>query len=170
MEVSAPSSTDFIAQCYTCGRINTRSTRPSTAGTHSSHSTSPSIASLFSIMAPQAGSSTLHVVSTSANPGSSSHNTVLPVSSHAAYWQNGVRVFWRAILLSAQFAARKLLIFKAEEGQKHHKREALPWWIFALVFGIATAVYIPKFMPSQIHVAALSTVMGRHKQSIASQS
>ena len=111
MEVSAPSSTDFIAQRHTRGRINTRSTRPSTAGTHSSHSTSPSIASSFSIMAPQAGSSTLHVISTSPNPGSSSHNMVLPVSSHAAYWQNGARVFWRAILLSAQFAARKLLIF-----------------------------------------------------------
>jgi hypothetical protein len=36
---------------------------------------------------------------------------VLPVSSHAAYWQNGMRVFWCAILLSTQFAARKLLIF-----------------------------------------------------------
>ncbi len=51
--------------------------------------------------------------------------------------------------------SRAVVIFKAEEGQKHHKKEALPWWIFALLFGIATAVYIPRFMPARIHVAAL---------------
>jgi multidrug efflux pump subunit AcrB len=44
--------------------------------------------------------------------------------------------------------SRAVLIFKTEEGQSHEeKREALPWWIFAILGGVVTAIYIPKFFP-----------------------
>ena len=44
--------------------------------------------------------------------------------------------------------SRAVLIFKAEEAHKGHghKREALPWWIFALVGGLITYMIGPKFL------------------------
>src|SRR5262249_32645367 len=44
--------------------------------------------------------------------------------------------------------SRAVLIFKAEEAHKGHghKREALPWWIFALVGGLVTYMLGPKFL------------------------
>jgi multidrug efflux pump len=44
--------------------------------------------------------------------------------------------------------SRAVLIFKTEEveGGHVHKREALPWWIFAAVGGFLTASFAPEFM------------------------
>jgi multidrug efflux pump len=43
--------------------------------------------------------------------------------------------------------SRAVLIFKAEEGKTHgHKREALPWWIFAAVGGMLAVWLGPKLL------------------------
>ncbi len=41
--------------------------------------------------------------------------------------------------------SRAVLIFKTEEGHEH-KREALPWWIFAIVGGLITYLLGPKLL------------------------
>jgi multidrug efflux pump subunit AcrB len=41
--------------------------------------------------------------------------------------------------------SRAVLIFKSEEGH-HHRREALPWWIFAVVGGVLTAWLLPPVL------------------------
>ena len=50
--------------------------------------------------------------------------------------------------------SRAVLIFKTEEGEKghEHKREALPWWIFGLVAGIACVLYGPQLLPGVVHL------------------
>jgi multidrug efflux pump subunit AcrB len=42
--------------------------------------------------------------------------------------------------------SRAVLIFKAGEGHGGHKREALPWWIFAVVGGLLTYWLGPKLL------------------------
>jgi multidrug efflux pump subunit AcrB len=43
--------------------------------------------------------------------------------------------------------SRAVLIFKAEEGSHEHRREALPWWFFAVVGGVLTWQYGPELLP-----------------------
>jgi multidrug efflux pump len=51
--------------------------------------------------------------------------------------------------------SRAVLIFKSEEGHKNgHRREALPWWFFSLLGGIATALWLPRLMPHNFNLAA----------------
>jgi multidrug efflux pump subunit AcrB len=52
--------------------------------------------------------------------------------------------------------SRAVLIFKQEEGKKshEHRREALPWWIFAVLGGVATALWLPPLLPRTFNVAA----------------
>ena len=43
--------------------------------------------------------------------------------------------------------SRAVVIFKAEEGKSHeHTREALPWWIFGILGGVATALWMPDLV------------------------
>jgi multidrug efflux pump subunit AcrB len=43
--------------------------------------------------------------------------------------------------------SRAVVIFKAEEGKSHdQKREALPWWLFGILGGIATMELLPKYL------------------------
>ena len=52
--------------------------------------------------------------------------------------------------------SRAAVIFKAEEGKSHeHTREALPWWIFGIFGGIATAMWLPALFPRVDLAAAL---------------
>jgi multidrug efflux pump len=54
--------------------------------------------------------------------------------------------------------SRAVLIFKAEEGKPHghHKREALPWWIFAIVGGLLTIWFGPRILAwLHLHVPGL---------------
>jgi multidrug efflux pump subunit AcrB len=46
--------------------------------------------------------------------------------------------------------SRAVLIFKTEEGEAghEHKREALPWWIFAVLGGLLTTWLVPALVPS----------------------
>jgi multidrug efflux pump len=55
--------------------------------------------------------------------------------------------------------SRAVVIFKAEEGKSHeHTREALPWWIFGILGGVATALWLPDlvahFVPTKPDFAA----------------
>ncbi len=43
--------------------------------------------------------------------------------------------------------SRAVVIFKTEEGSHAHKREALPWWIFGIIGGMATAWLGPDLLP-----------------------
>jgi multidrug efflux pump subunit AcrB len=45
--------------------------------------------------------------------------------------------------------SRAAVIFKTEEGQHEHKREALPWWIFGILGGVATFWLLPQFLAGQ---------------------
>ncbi len=42
--------------------------------------------------------------------------------------------------------SRAVLIFKTEEGEHGHKREALPWWFFAIIGGLLTVRYGPDLV------------------------
>jgi multidrug efflux pump subunit AcrB len=43
--------------------------------------------------------------------------------------------------------SRAVVIFRTEEGEKHgHRREALPWWIFAILGGIGTYYAVPAVL------------------------
>jgi multidrug efflux pump subunit AcrB len=45
--------------------------------------------------------------------------------------------------------SRAVMIFKADEKKGlHHKREALPWWIFAVVGGVLAVLYLPQHYPN----------------------
>jgi len=48
--------------------------------------------------------------------------------------------------------SRAVVIFKAKEGHEHHKREALPWWIFGILGGALTLWLWPRlpFRPADI--------------------
>src|SRR5262245_51640225 len=52
--------------------------------------------------------------------------------------------------------SRAVLIFKAKEGETaghaHHKREALPWWIFGVLVGVLTLWLWPQlpFRPADV--------------------
>ena len=47
--------------------------------------------------------------------------------------------------------SRAVLIFKTEEGKAHgHKREALPWWIFAILGGIVTVWLGPEYLTGRL--------------------
>jgi multidrug efflux pump subunit AcrB len=48
--------------------------------------------------------------------------------------------------------SRAVVIFKAQEGHKHHKREALPWWIFGIFGGVLTIWLWPMlpFKPAEL--------------------
>jgi multidrug efflux pump len=51
--------------------------------------------------------------------------------------------------------SRAVLIFKSEAGHKHgHRREALPWWFFSILGGVATALWLPQLMPRNFDLAA----------------
>jgi multidrug efflux pump subunit AcrB len=51
--------------------------------------------------------------------------------------------------------SRAVVIFRTEEGEKHgHRREALPWWIFAIAGGIATYYLVPEFLAGKFDVHA----------------
>jgi multidrug efflux pump len=51
--------------------------------------------------------------------------------------------------------SRAVLIFKAEEGKTHgHRREALPWWIFAAVGGILVVWLGPKLLAGHFGLPA----------------
>src|SRR5436305_12048435 len=52
--------------------------------------------------------------------------------------------------------SRAVLIFKSEEGHSHQK-EALPWWIFAIVGGALTAWLGPMFLPGHFHIPPTPT-------------
>jgi multidrug efflux pump subunit AcrB len=49
--------------------------------------------------------------------------------------------------------SRAVLIFKADEGKGHgHRREALPWWIFGVLGGIATVWFGPALVGERFHL------------------
>jgi multidrug efflux pump subunit AcrB len=51
--------------------------------------------------------------------------------------------------------SRAVLIFKGDKAKGHgRKREALPWWIFAVVGGVATAIWRPKYLAASLDPAA----------------
>ena len=51
--------------------------------------------------------------------------------------------------------SRAVVIFRTEEGEGHaHRREALPWWIFGLLGGIATYYLAPTFLAARWDLAA----------------
>jgi multidrug efflux pump subunit AcrB len=50
--------------------------------------------------------------------------------------------------------SRAVLIFKSDEGHEH-RREALPWWIFAVVGGCLTVWLGPRFLAERLGVANL---------------
>jgi multidrug efflux pump len=50
--------------------------------------------------------------------------------------------------------SRAVLIFKTEEGKKHHRKEALPWWIFCLLGGLAAAWLGRHYLSARLGVAA----------------
>ncbi len=56
--------------------------------------------------------------------------------------------------------SRAVLIFKAEAGGHGHRREALPWWIFAVAFGIATAWLGPDLLHGRFDPYALLGARG----------
>ena len=49
--------------------------------------------------------------------------------------------------------SRAVLIFKAEEGKSHHRKEALPWWSVAIDLGIVTAWLLPQMFGGQFDPA-----------------
>ncbi len=54
--------------------------------------------------------------------------------------------------------SRAVLIFKTEEGKGHeHRREALPWWIFAIVGGMLIVWQGPRFL---VHNLGLPDILG----------
>ena len=51
--------------------------------------------------------------------------------------------------------SRAVVIFRTEEGQKHgHRREALPWWIFAIVGAIVTYYVGPHVLSGKLDLHA----------------
>jgi multidrug efflux pump subunit AcrB len=50
--------------------------------------------------------------------------------------------------------SRAVMIFKAEEGHAGHevKREALPWWIFGIVGGVLTLLFLPSLTLAYFHI------------------
>jgi multidrug efflux pump subunit AcrB len=51
--------------------------------------------------------------------------------------------------------SRAVLIFKSEEGKSHeHTRQALPWWIFGVLGGLVTYVYVPDFLAGKVDLYA----------------
>jgi multidrug efflux pump subunit AcrB len=54
--------------------------------------------------------------------------------------------------------SRAVLIFKTEEGKGHgHRREALPWWIFAILGGVLTAWLGPMYLAGRWGLPAVPT-------------
>ena len=57
--------------------------------------------------------------------------------------------------------SRAVVIFRSEEGETHgHRREALPWWIFAIVGGILTYYAAPEFLAGKFNLSA--ALFGHH--------
>src|SRR5262249_40314099 len=54
--------------------------------------------------------------------------------------------------------SRAVLLFKSEQGaQGHeHRREALPWWIFAAAGGIATLWFGPRMLAARLGLPTLT--------------
>jgi multidrug efflux pump len=50
--------------------------------------------------------------------------------------------------------ARAVTIFKTEGEGKEPTREALPWWIFAIIGGVISYKFIPQFLPPELSVSA----------------
>ena len=48
--------------------------------------------------------------------------------------------------------ARAVAIFKTENGGGHAQREALPWWIFAVLGGAAAVAWGPQFFPQSLQI------------------
>jgi multidrug efflux pump len=48
--------------------------------------------------------------------------------------------------------ARAVAIFKTEKGGGHAQREALPWWIFAILGGAAAVAWAPRFFPHSMQI------------------
>jgi multidrug efflux pump len=63
--------------------------------------------------------------------------------------------------------SRAVLIFKAEEGSHglEFKREALPWWIFAVIGGILAYWYGPVYLAGRFGLPALSSAAGESQDS-----
>jgi len=56
--------------------------------------------------------------------------------------------------------SRAVVIFRTEEGEKHgHRREALPWWIFAILGGTATYYAVPDLLASRFGIHDLGAVL-----------
>jgi multidrug efflux pump len=58
--------------------------------------------------------------------------------------------------------SRAVLLFKSEEGAKghKHKREALPWWFFAIVGGVLSAGWLPKLLAGSLGLPAVPEASG----------
>jgi multidrug efflux pump subunit AcrB len=51
--------------------------------------------------------------------------------------------------------SRAVVIFRTEEGEKGgHRREALPWWIFAIVGGVCTYYLAPELLAGKFNLSA----------------
>ncbi len=56
--------------------------------------------------------------------------------------------------------SRAVVIFRTEEGEKGgHRREALPWWIFGILGGIATYYAVPHVLGGKLD---LNVILGGH--------
>ncbi len=58
--------------------------------------------------------------------------------------------------------SRAVLIFKTEEGESghEHRKEALPWWIFAVVGGLLTASIGPRYLGGHWGIPAVGATTG----------
>jgi multidrug efflux pump subunit AcrB len=52
--------------------------------------------------------------------------------------------------------SRAVVIFRTEEGKGHgHKREAVPWWLFGIIGGVAAYYLVPSLLAGRLDVNAM---------------